>query len=153
MSYARRVVTRSADAHEDHDTLAESEFLAARAGGRFALSWAAHDLHYGVPREIETHLAAGGVVVCNVSRGVVDEVRRRYPHSLSCWSRRGPTRWRRASPRAGATMATAGASGSIALRRSKTPSRPTRRSQNDGALDDAIARFRALILAHRNPRP
>ena len=49
---ARRVVTRRADAFEDHDTLAEDAFLAARAQGRFALAWSAHGLHYGVPREI-----------------------------------------------------------------------------------------------------
>ncbi len=153
VSYARRVVTRSADAHEDHDTLGEREFMAARAGGRFALSWAAHDLHYGVPREIETHLAEGGVVVCNVSRGVVDEVRRRYPHSLIVLVTARPDTL---ATRLAARGRDDGDSRRKRLDRAtalKDAFAPDATIQNDGALDDAIARFRALILAHRNPRP
>ena len=80
--YARRVVTRPADAFEDHDTLAEADFAAARAAGRFALAWRAHGLSYGVPREIEARLAAGHAVVCNVSRAMVAEVRRLYSPNL-----------------------------------------------------------------------
>jgi ribose 1,5-bisphosphokinase len=151
--YARRVVTRDADAHEDHDTLGESEFLAARAGGRFALSWAAHDLHYGVPREIEAQLAAGGVVVCNVSRGVVDEVRRRYARSLIVLVTARPDTL-------AARLATRGRDDGASRRKRldraaalEDAFAPDATIDNDGALDDAVARLQALILAHMNAKP
>ena len=147
--YARRVVTRDADAHEDHDTLAEGDFAAARAGGRFALTWAAHDLHYGVPREIEAHLAASGVVVCNVSRGIVDEVRRRYARSLVVLVTARPETL-------AARLAARGRDDDASRRKRlnrgaalEDAFAPDATIDNDGALDDAVARFQALILAHR----
>jgi ribose 1,5-bisphosphokinase len=151
--YARRVVTRGADAHEDHDTLAETEFLTARASGRFALSWAAHDLHYGVPREIESHLAAGGVVVCNVSRGVIDEVRRRYARTLVVLVTARPDAL-------AARLAARGRDDGVSRRKRldraaalKDAFAPDATIDNDGALDEAVARFEALILAHRTHGP
>jgi ribose 1,5-bisphosphokinase len=151
--YARRVVTRSADAHEDHDTLAESEFVTARARGRFALSWAAHDLHYGVPREIEAHLAAGGVVVCNVSRGVIDEVRRRYARSLVVLVTARPDAL-------AARLAARGRDDGVSRRKRldraaalKDAFAPDATIDNDGALDEAVVRFEALIRAHRKRKP
>ena len=144
---ARRVVTRRADASEDHDTLAESEFLAARAGGRFALSWAAHGLHYGVPREIEAQLAAGGVVLCNVSRGVVGEVRRRFfPNLVVLVTARPETLAARLAARGrddGASQRQR-LDRAAALEDSFTPDATI---ANDGALEDAIAQLSALILA------
>ncbi len=120
--FARRVVTRAADAFEDHETLAEAEFLAARAQGRFALSWSAHGLHYGVPREIEARLAAGLAVVCNLSRAAVAEARRLYrPSLVDCRSARGRRRWRRGSPRAVVTTARAVANGSNAALSPRSP--------------------------------
>ena len=80
--YARRVVTRQSDVFEDHETLAESDFLRARDEGSFALSWPAHGLHYGVPVQVDDWIARGGAVVCNVSRAVVADVRRRYSNHL-----------------------------------------------------------------------
>jgi ribose 1,5-bisphosphokinase len=79
---ARRVVTRPADAHEDHDTLDEAAFADAEEAGRFALSWSAHGLRYGVPVAIDGAIDAGKIVVCNVSRTAVAAVRRRYAMSL-----------------------------------------------------------------------
>jgi len=87
--FAQRVITRPADAYEEHDTLDEAEFLAARAAGRFVLAWTAHGLHYGVPREIEARLAAGDAVVCNLSRAIVGELRRLYPSARPQRRRRG----------------------------------------------------------------
>jgi ribose 1,5-bisphosphokinase len=148
---ARRVVTRSADASENHDTLSESEFLAARADGRFALSWAAHGLHYGVPREIEERLAAGGVVLCNVSRGVVGEVRRRFfPNLVVLVTARPETLAARLAARGRDDRASQRQrlDRAAALEDSFTPDETI---ANDGALDDAIARLGALILARRTP--
>lgn len=72
--FARRVITRAADAAEDHESVTEAEFQRRR----FALSWAAHGLRYGIPLEMEAALAAGRTVLANVSRGVIEEARRRY---------------------------------------------------------------------------
>ena len=78
---ARRVVTRPSDAYEDHDTLDEAAFADAEEAGRFALSWSAHGLRYGVPVAIDGAIAEGKIVVCNISRKAVAAVRRRYARS------------------------------------------------------------------------
>jgi ribose 1,5-bisphosphokinase len=78
---ARRVVTRPSDAHEDHDTLDEAAFEDAEEAGRFALSWSAHGLRYGVPVEIDVAIDEGKIVVCNVSRAAVAAMRQRYVRS------------------------------------------------------------------------
>jgi alpha-D-ribose 1-methylphosphonate 5-triphosphate synthase subunit PhnL len=75
---ARRSITRPRDAHEDHEPVSVEELEARRARGEVALSWSAHGLHYAIPRSIDTALIGGAVVVCNVSRGVVEAARRRY---------------------------------------------------------------------------
>jgi phosphonate metabolism protein PhnN/1,5-bisphosphokinase (PRPP-forming) len=81
--FARRVITRPAETQlhpgiEDHLPMTEPDFAEAQAAGAFALSWAAHGLHYGIPRGIEDELAAGRIVVANLSRGVLAEADRRY---------------------------------------------------------------------------
>lgn len=75
VTFVRRVVTRTADASEDHDTMDETEFSAAQARGEFALSWQAHGLSYGVP---VAALEGVEVAVCNVSRAVIFEARRGF---------------------------------------------------------------------------
>ena len=143
---ARRVVTRAADAFEDHATLAEDEFLAARAQGRFALAWSAHGLHYGVPRDIEARLAAGHAVVCNVSRAVVDELRRRYRSSLVVLVTARPETL---AARLAARGREDGASRCQRLARSAVAEvafEPDATIDNDGALDEAVARLRDLVV-------
>jgi len=81
--FPRRVVTRPPGLPgEDYIAMTEADFAAAKADGAFALDWPAHNLHYGIPNSIEADLAAGREVVINVSRGVLDEARRRYPGLL-----------------------------------------------------------------------
>ena len=71
--FVRRVITRPADAGgEDHEAVSEAEF----ARRRFALSWGAHGLRYGIPLD---DVARGGVVVANVSRSVIAEAATAYP--------------------------------------------------------------------------
>ena len=72
--FTRRVITRPAEASEAHEPVTEAEF----ARRRFALSWRAHGLRYGIPAGIEAELAAGRTVIANVSRGVIDSARRTY---------------------------------------------------------------------------
>jgi ribose 1,5-bisphosphokinase len=77
--FVRRAITRPAEAGgEDHEALSEADFAARRAAGGFALSWAAHGLHYGIPRNIEEDIAARRVVIANLSRAVLPEAGARY---------------------------------------------------------------------------
>jgi ribose 1,5-bisphosphokinase len=79
--FVRRGVTREASAAEDHASFSDSEFEKALADGAFSFWWEAHGLKYGVPASIETDLAAGMTIVCNVSRNIVADLRERYPQS------------------------------------------------------------------------
>lgn len=77
--FVKRVITRAGDAGgEDHLATTAEAFARERAAGAYALSWEAHGLGYGLPADIEADLAAGRSVVANVSRGVIDEARRRF---------------------------------------------------------------------------
>ena len=78
--FPKRVVTRAADAGgEDHDAVSLQVFEAQEAAGRFALSWRAHGLAYGVPVSAAAALEEGRSALANVSRTVIAEARRRYP--------------------------------------------------------------------------
>ena len=78
ISFPRRDITRPPGfGHEDHVAVTETEFRERQAQGRYSLSWAAHGWRYGVPRAIESDLAAGRGVVVNVSRSVIAEARHR----------------------------------------------------------------------------
>jgi phosphonate metabolism protein PhnN/1,5-bisphosphokinase (PRPP-forming) len=74
--FVRRVITRPAEAGgEEHDPVTEAEFTARP----FALQWQAHGLRYGIPADIAGDLAAGTVVIANVSRAVIAEAATRFP--------------------------------------------------------------------------
>jgi ribose 1,5-bisphosphokinase len=72
--FARRAITRPAEESEEHEPLTLSAFL----DRRFALNWAAHGLHYGIPASIEPALVAGGIVVANVSRAILAEAAQKF---------------------------------------------------------------------------
>lgn len=77
---ARRVITRPASAGgEDFDGVDVATFQRRLGAGDFALHWAAHGLHYGVPISIEADLAAGRDVVFNGSRAALGGAAARYP--------------------------------------------------------------------------
>ncbi len=74
--FVRRVITRPANSGgEAHEAVNDADFAARLAGGGFALSWRAHGLRYGIPADIHADIAAGRVVVANVSRGVIAAAR------------------------------------------------------------------------------
>lgn len=76
--FPRRWVTREASKFEDNEAISPEAFRLARGRGDFAVHWEAHGHGYGLPRAIDDDIRAGRVVVANVSRGVVEAMRRNY---------------------------------------------------------------------------
>jgi ribose 1,5-bisphosphokinase len=74
----RRCVTRLPSTHEDHIVLTEAEYAKGMAEGRFALAWRAHGLGYAIERDVLSALAAGRIVICNVSREAIAPARRTF---------------------------------------------------------------------------
>ncbi|WP_420391554.1 thymidine phosphorylase [Acuticoccus sp.] len=71
-TFARRVVTRPREARgEDHEAMVVAQFLAAAERGEFAVTWAAHSLHYAVRWDALAPLRRGVNVVLNVSRTTI----------------------------------------------------------------------------------
>ena len=80
--FVRRIVTRPSSATEDHHSLSPDDFWVAAQQGAFALSWSAHGLSYAIPLSVESDMAAGRRVVCNVSRAVIADARARYQRAV-----------------------------------------------------------------------
>ena len=76
--FPRRVVTREASPFEDNEQVSFEAFRQARGRGDFAVHWEAHGHCYALPRAIDDDIRAGRTVVANVSRTVVDAMRRAY---------------------------------------------------------------------------
>jgi ribose 1,5-bisphosphokinase len=76
--FPRRVVTREATAFEENEQISLDDFRQARTRGDFAVHWEAHGHCYALPRAIDDDIRAGRTVVANVSRTVVDAIRRGY---------------------------------------------------------------------------
>jgi ribose 1,5-bisphosphokinase len=81
--FPRRVVTRPASSFEDNDFVSKAAFEQAAAKDAFAFWWSAHGHDYGIPRAIDVDIESGRTVVCNVSRTVVEAVRKRYAHVMT----------------------------------------------------------------------
>ena len=76
--FPRRVVTREASSSEDNEQVSVEAFRRAEAQGEFAMHWEAHGHCYALPREIDDDIRAGRTVVANISRTVVEAMRRAY---------------------------------------------------------------------------
>ena len=76
--FPRRVVTREASVFEDNEQIGLDAFRQASTRGDFAVHWEAHGHCYALPRAIDDDIRAGRTVVANVSRTVVDAIRRGY---------------------------------------------------------------------------
>lgn len=77
--FVRRIITRpQMPGTEDHDSLDNAAFDKAASEGRFALHWRAHGLRYGLPKTLDDEIADGTVVIANVSRRVLSDIRRLY---------------------------------------------------------------------------
>ncbi len=76
--FPRRVVTRESSAFEDNEQVSLDAFQEARSKDEFAVHWEAHGHCYALSRAIDDDIRGGRTVVANVSRTVVDAVRRAY---------------------------------------------------------------------------
>jgi ribose 1,5-bisphosphokinase len=76
--FPRRVVTREASSSEDNEQVNFEGFRQGVARGDFAMHWEAHGHCYGLPRAIDDDIRAGRTIVVNVSRTVVEAMRRAY---------------------------------------------------------------------------
>lgn len=83
--FARRTITRPADANEHHRALDPAAFWQAAAAGQFAMQWQANGVCYGIPRGIEAELLAGHNVIVNGSREYVPQLRELYPAAQVIW--------------------------------------------------------------------
>jgi ribose 1,5-bisphosphokinase len=76
--FPRRLVTREASVSEDNEYAAPEAFQRALSRGDLAVHWEAHGHCYGLPRSIVDDIRAGRTVVANVSRTVVEAMRRAF---------------------------------------------------------------------------
>jgi ribose 1,5-bisphosphokinase len=80
IGFVRRVITRPADAGgEAHEAVDMAGFRAREAAGAFCVSWEAHGLCYGIPRETREDLARGTTLVVNGSRAALPFFAEAYP--------------------------------------------------------------------------
>lgn len=78
--FVRRSVTRHPDGQtEDHDTLTMEQFERAEAAGKFAVTWQAHGLKYGIPIGVLAHVNAGGIAIANGSRRALAQMQEKFP--------------------------------------------------------------------------
>lgn len=76
--FPQRVVTREASSFENNEAVSPMLFGQMLAHGNFAFQWEAHGLRYGVPSSIVEDVRAGGTIVVNASRTIIDSARRSY---------------------------------------------------------------------------
>lgn len=146
--FAQRVITRPADAGgEGHQAATEEEFDRLAADGAFSLSWAAHGLKYGIPREYEVERDAGRRVVANVSRGVIGDASARLAPVKSILITAAPDIL---AARLAARKRESAADIERRLRR-ETPALPDDPHltivDNGGALEDGVAAFLKALEA------
>lgn len=138
--FVRRVITRAADAGgEDHEAVTDAEFDRRE----FALQWGAHGLRYGIPADIVDDLAAGRLVIANVSRGVILEAAARFPvHVVEITA---PPEVLAARLMARGRESAADVAARVVRSMSLPDGVPVTRVMNDGTMAEGIARFVAAI--------
>lgn len=143
--FARRVVTRPADAGgETHEAATPRAFAAREAAGGFCLTWRAHGLAYGLPADISESLATGTSVIANVSRSVIEAARRRFP-KLRVVVVTAPPAVLAARLAARGREDAADIARRLAREAPFPPGGDVTVIPNDGPLADAVERFVALL--------
>ncbi len=111
---------------------------------RFALSWQAHGLRYGIPDDIEADLAVGRVVVANVSRGVIGAAAARFPVRVIEITAPPEVLAARLAARGREDAADIAAATRARRCRCRMAYRP-KRCMNDGSVRNGAARFLAAL--------
>ncbi len=145
--FVRRIVTRNADSNEDHDSTDPETFAALELGGAFALSWSANGLSYGLPVSLMDDLAAGRVVVANLSRDSVPAARHRFARSMIVHVTAAIEVLRERLAQRGREDAE---ERDLRIARSLMREQSVQadvRIENNGALDEAVERFTHILLA------
>lgn len=79
----KRVITRPENSPgEVADSVSMQAFEQIEAEGGFSMSWRANGLAYGIPKDLETHLAEGKTVLVNGSRSYCSHVSQLYPDAI-----------------------------------------------------------------------
>jgi len=80
IDFVRRVITRPSDAGgEDHESISGEVFDSRLSAGDFAVSWQAHGLKYGIPKDTLEKVRAGRILIANGSRVVLGQFRQVFP--------------------------------------------------------------------------
>jgi ribose 1,5-bisphosphokinase PhnN len=79
--FAQRVISRQADANEQHEPISACDFARAVAAGELATWWHAHGLSYGLRWRELSPMAQARWVVVNGSREHLPALRRQGPIS------------------------------------------------------------------------
>lgn len=149
--FARRVITRASDANEDHDTLTPLQFRIAAEQGAFALWWEANGLSYGIPASVREALDRGVVVVANVSRDALGQMRERFHRTLVVHVTASADRLReRLAARGREDDQDQGARLARSLLREQTVEADVR-IENDGELDAALRQLVEVIHLFMGP--
>ena len=74
----KRYVTRTPSVDEENIFLTDEEFRQKSKQHEFAIEWEIYGLKYAVPIEINDWLKNGYFVIINVSRNVVEEIKKKY---------------------------------------------------------------------------
>ena len=78
--FVRRYITRNLDeTNEDHIPISSSDFQKKAKDGFFAITWEAHCLSYGIPKDIDDELKKGVDVIFNGSRLALKQIKENYP--------------------------------------------------------------------------
>jgi ribose 1,5-bisphosphokinase len=78
--FPRRLVTRSSSVWEEHDSIDHAAFEKGMVEGEFTLAWRAHGHGYAIPGPCLSQTVEGRIIVCNVSRTVVEAAREQLPN-------------------------------------------------------------------------
>lgn len=80
IGFVQRTITRPVDGEtEDHDPASLEQFQWMESQGRFAVTWGAHGLRYGIPAATLDDVRAGRILIANGSRAALDDFRAAYP--------------------------------------------------------------------------
>lgn len=141
--FPKRVVTRPASEAEDNMEADPVTFERMAEAGGFAIAWSAHGHRYGIPAVVDHAIYEGRTVVCNVSRDVIAEARRRYGH-LTVVEVTAPPHVL-AARIAARGRSSDGASGDRLDRRPGLPVEADATLVNDGPAETAIGQFLAIL--------